>query len=175
MFRSMPLALAVGRAHPTFRVAMDWPKKEARMISATRRSLLLGGGLAASTLLAGRWHEASAQSIVPRQLRIVRRTLDVNGRAASVYGLLNEADTPGLAFTTGDVFAVKLDNKSTEPTLIHWHGLTPPWRQDGVPDVTQPMLKPGETYDYSFPLTRPGTHWMHAHTLQEQELLVFRH
>jgi FtsP/CotA-like multicopper oxidase with cupredoxin domain len=41
-----------------------------------------------------------------------------------------------------------------------------------VPDLPQPLLKPGETFDYAFPLNTPGTHWMHAHTLQEQQLLA---
>ena len=29
-----------------------------------------------------------------------------------------------------------------------------------------------QSYDYDFPLTTPGTHWMHAHTLQEQQVLA---
>ncbi|TIS48518.1 MAG: copper oxidase, partial [Mesorhizobium sp.] len=47
-----------------------------------------------------------------------------------------------------------------------------PFGQDGVPDLPQPLLKPGKAYDYNFPVATPGTHWMHAHTLQEQQLLA---
>ena len=57
-----------------------------------------------------------------------------------------------------------------EPTLIHWHGLTPPWEQDGVPDLPFGLLDAGETRSFRFPVGPGGTHWMHAHTLQEQNL-----
>lgn len=114
---------------------------------------------------------ARAQT-APSLLRVERRSIEVNGRSARMFGLLDAAGKPGLSFTAGDRFAVKLDNRADEPTLVHWHGLTPPWRQDGVPDVTQPPLLPGQSYDYDFPLSRGGTHWMHAHTLQEQQLLA---
>jgi FtsP/CotA-like multicopper oxidase with cupredoxin domain len=67
---------------------------------------------------------------------------------------------------------VRLLNRIQSPTLIHWHGLTPPTHQDGVPIVSQPALPPGEAYDYDFPLTEAGTFWMHSHQgLQEQRLL----
>ena len=65
-----------------------------------------------------------------------------------------------------------LTNQLSEPTLIHWHGLTPPWPMDGVPDTPAPLMKPGETRTYAYPVADPGTYWMHAHTLQEQNLLA---
>lgn len=116
--------------------------------------------------------EAAAAVIQPVQLKAVSRTIDVNGRAAKVFGLVQPDGTHGLRFGPGQDFNVALSNETGESTLIHWHGLTPPWPMDGVPDQPAPMLKPGETRAYSFPLNTPGTHWMHAHTLQEQALLA---
>ena len=43
---------------------------------------------------------------------------------------------------------------------------------DGVPDTPAPLLKPGEARGYLFPSRTRGTYWMHAHTLQEQNLLA---
>src|SRR5437660_9223105 len=60
-----------------------------------------------------------------------------------------------------------------EPSLIHWHGLTPPWQQDGVPGVSGPPIPAGGSADYDFPLRFGGTFWMHSHQgLQEQSLMV---
>ncbi len=109
---------------------------------------------------------------VPRSLRIVSRTLDINRRPAKVFGLVDAQGRPGLTFTEGQNFRVGLANELGEPTLIHWHGLKPPYEQDGVPDMPAPMLKAGETRAYDFPVGGAGTHWMHAHTLQEQNLLA---
>jgi FtsP/CotA-like multicopper oxidase with cupredoxin domain len=51
--------------------------------------------------------------------------------------------------------------------------LTPPWHQDGVPDISAPAVPPGGTADYDFPLTFGGTYWMHSHYgLQEQLLMT---
>jgi FtsP/CotA-like multicopper oxidase with cupredoxin domain len=105
-------------------------------------------------------------------LRVDNRTIEVNGKAAKVLGLLQPDGTAGLRLEAGTRFQVRLENSSGEPTLIHWHGLLPPYGQDGVPDLPQSLLESGRAYDYDFPLETPGTHWIHAHTLQEQRLLA---
>lgn len=114
----------------------------------------------------------AAQAATPTLLRAESRVIEVGGRAAKAYGLVREGGKQGLALQAGEAFRVRLENALDAPTLIHWHGLIPPFGQDGVPDLPQPLLKPGESFDYAFPLDTPGTHWMHAHTLQEQQLLA---
>jgi FtsP/CotA-like multicopper oxidase with cupredoxin domain len=108
----------------------------------------------------------------PATIRADTRVIEVAGRAAKVLGLVQPNGTHGLTASITDGFQVRLENALDMPTLIHWHGLTPPFGQDGVPDLPQPLLQPGLSYDYSFPVATPGTHWMHAHTLQEQQLLA---
>lgn len=105
-------------------------------------------------------------------LRVVRRTIEVNGKAASVFGLQGENGAPGIRLGAGDAFNVLLRNETAESTIVHWHGLTPPWQSDGVGDAPLPLVAAGADRAYDFPVGRPGTHWMHAHTLQEQALLA---
>ncbi len=95
------------------------------------------------------------------------RVIEVNGRAASVMGLVNAQGDLGLTLDPGQRFRADLSNALDVETIIHWHGQIPPNAQDGVPN-TNPMLKPGETrrYDYA---PRPGTFWMHSH-IPEQEI-----
>lgn len=107
------------------------------------------------------------------QLRAVKRVIEVNGRAADVFGLLQADGTHGLVAESGGRFRVTLTNEIGTETLVHWHGLTPPSAQDGVPDLSQPALPAGASYEYDFALARPGTNWMHSHVgLQEQQLLA---
>ncbi|MFH1557291.1 MAG: multicopper oxidase domain-containing protein [Pseudomonadota bacterium] len=113
-----------------------------------------------------------ASNAAPRPLGVVSRTIEVNGKAARVFGLAQPDGTPGLTLDAGSSFDVALSNRLGEPTLIHWHGLTPPWPMDGVPDNPAALLGPSETRRYTFPAGAGGTHWMHAHTLQEQNLLA---
>ncbi|MDH1269988.1 multicopper oxidase family protein [Rhizobium pusense] len=112
---------------------------------------------------------ANAQSAMA--LSAATRVLDVDGRAATVFGL-EGLSGQGLVLDPGQRFRVDLANRLGVPTLIHWHGQIPPNEQDGVPDLPRPMLQPGETRSYDYePL--PGTYWMHAHIpLQEMNLLA---
>lgn len=105
-------------------------------------------------------------------LSISKRVLEVNGKAATVFGLGTADGKPGLILHAGGDFDVNLLNHTNEDTLIHWHGLTPPWGMDGVPDNPAKLLSSGESRHYLFPVGQGGTHWMHAHTLQEQTLLA---
>lgn len=107
-----------------------------------------------------------------RLLRITNRTIEVKGRAARVFGLAQPDGAPGLWLPAGGSFNVALHNEASEPTIIHWHGLTPPWEQDGVPDVPSSLIEPRTVRRFQFPVGAAGTHWMHAHTLQEQRLMA---
>lgn len=136
-----------------------------------RRTLLCGTACAAALGIAGRF-TSSARAAAPRILTVDSRNIEVNGRAAKVFGLTGSDGKPGLTFNAGETFDVTLDNRLAEETMIHWHGLTPPNQFDGVPDMPMPLLKAGEQRSYRFPVGPGGTHWMHAHTLQEQALLA---
>ncbi|NRQ16651.1 multicopper oxidase family protein [Ensifer sesbaniae] len=121
------------------------------------------------------WAEASkatSSGAGARSLAITKRVIEVNGRAADVFGLLQPDGTVGLTLDADSPFDVALSNQGGEATLIHWHGLAPPWDMDGVPDNPAALLKAKETRHYAFPVGAGGTHWMHAHTLQEQNLLA---
>ena len=140
------------------------------MTPLSRRRLMQGAAAFTAGMFVPR--TGFAQTSALKTLRATTRTIDVAGKAATVFGLLDEQGHHGLVFDAGDRFAVRLENRSGEPTLVHWHGLTPPWRQDGTPGTSAPLLPGGADADYDFVLSRPGTNWMHAHTLQEQRLMA---
>src|SRR5260221_8248347 len=105
----------------------------------------------------------AAQDPAPLALDAVSGTIEIGGKPAKVYGLLNASGSQGLGFKVGDPFRVRLNNRLAEPTLVHWHGLKPPSAQDGVPGLSQDPIAAGASFDYDFPLAIPGTYWMHSH------------
>jgi FtsP/CotA-like multicopper oxidase with cupredoxin domain len=135
-----------------------------------RRSLLLASASACAASLTAPWTAAFAvQSIT---LAVETRVIDVNGRAASVFGIRQPDGTPGVSLDSGKRFRVDLVNRTGEGTIIHWHGQRPPYLQDGVADLNVPLIELGATRSYDFAPT-PGTHWMHSHHgLQEQALMA---
>jgi FtsP/CotA-like multicopper oxidase with cupredoxin domain len=70
---------------------------------------------------------------------------------------------PEIRVTEGDKLRFILKNEMAQSTSIHWHGLRIPNDQDGVPFLTQPLVKSGETYTYEFTAINPGTHMYHSH------------
>ncbi len=139
------------------------------MNTLSRRGFLAAS---AAALAAAQFPRAvMAQAVAPLGLSAETRTLDINGRAATVFGLAGPGGQ-GLILDPGQRFQVDLTNNLDIDTIIHWHGQIPPNAQDGVPDMPQPLLKPGETRSYDFePLA--GTYWMHSHVpIQEMNLLA---
>ncbi len=135
-----------------------------------RRDILLAGLAGSSLMGLPRFALAEPE---PQLLTVAKRVLEVKGKAATVYGLTGPGGKPGLSMMLGEHFRVRVKNDTDSDTIIHWHGLTPPFGQDGVAMYGQPAIPPGGTLDYDFANTRAGTHWMHSHMgLQEQQLLA---
>jgi FtsP/CotA-like multicopper oxidase with cupredoxin domain len=60
-------------------------------------------------------------------------------------------------------------DKASCAAFLHWHGVLVPHEMDGVPGVSFPGIKPGETFTYRYPVQQSGTYWYHSHSgLQEQ-------
>lgn len=70
---------------------------------------------------------------------------------------------PEIRVRQGDRLWVLLENGLGEDTTVHWHGLRLANAMDGVPDVTQPPVRPGETFAYEFDAVDAGTFWYHPH------------
>jgi FtsP/CotA-like multicopper oxidase with cupredoxin domain len=107
----------------------------------------------------------------PPMLTVGSRTIEVNKKAATVFSVLGPNGKPGIVAQEGGRFAGGLLNASGEPLQMHWHGQT---KAPADQDRSRPgggTLGVGETDIHDFELT-PGTHWMHAHQLSEQQLLA---
>jgi FtsP/CotA-like multicopper oxidase with cupredoxin domain len=70
---------------------------------------------------------------------------------------------PEIRVTEGDKLRVVTKNEMTQSTSIHFHGVLVPNNMDGVPFITQPPIKPGETFTYEFTARNPGSHMYHSH------------
>ncbi|MFQ5939409.1 MAG: multicopper oxidase family protein [Alphaproteobacteria bacterium] len=141
------------------------------MTTLTRRDFLATA--AAAALAPAAMSSPAGADEAPIVLRAETRTIEVNGKAATMLQISRPDGVWGVYTEAGRRYRVSLENHLGEPTLVHWHGLMPPYQQDGVPDVSQPALEPGGVYAYDFPLAAPGTFWMHSHFgLQEQRLMA---
>ena len=68
---------------------------------------------------------------------------------------------PTIRARAGERARITLRNALDEPTILHWHGLRPPEKDDGHPRLA---IAPGAEYAYDFTLDEPaGTYWYHPH------------
>ncbi len=135
-------------------------------------ALVKGAAGGAAALVAGSAVGALAQAQTVRSytLTVSAVNWNIGGRItvpAYAYGLDGAAPTvpgPILRAKAGESLEIKVVNRLTVPTTIHWHGVhTVPNKMDGVPNVTQDPIPPGGSFTYAFPAPSPGTYIYHTH------------
>ena len=147
-----------------------------------RRQLLrgasaLGGGAALSALLPA-WAQSGTPGVASTlptvsgeniALTVGHTPFKVDGRAGHAVTVNGTVPAPLVRLKEGQKVRLSVTNNLDEDTSIHWHGLLLPFEMDGVPGVSFPGIKPGETFHYEFKVRQAGTYWYHSHSgLQEQ-------
>ncbi|MEH7238983.1 multicopper oxidase family protein [Bacillus sp. JJ1562] len=85
--------------------------------------------------------------------------------------LYNGTIAPQLRVKEGEMIEIKLENKDIESGItIHWHGYNVPNAMDGVPGMTQDVVKPGESFTYKFHANQVGTYWFHSHQQASEQV-----
>jgi FtsP/CotA-like multicopper oxidase with cupredoxin domain len=85
------------------------------------------------------------------------------GKTVLAWAYNDQVPGPQIRVTEGDRVRLVIKNELPESTAIHCHGVVVPIAQDGVPFITQPPVKPGETFTYEFVAKNPGSHMYHSH------------
>ncbi|HJS33049.1 MAG TPA: multicopper oxidase family protein [Alphaproteobacteria bacterium] len=134
-----------------------------------RRSLIAAG--AGALVAAGLPHSFAAT----RELRLAagptRAKLVGDGHPATdVWAYNGAVPGPVLRFRQGERARIVVENRLPQPTSVHWHGLRVPNAMDGVPDLTQPPIAPGESFAYEFDLHDAGTYWYHPHANSAEQV-----
>jgi FtsP/CotA-like multicopper oxidase with cupredoxin domain len=85
------------------------------------------------------------------------------GCKARCWGYNGSTPGPTIEAVEGDRVRILVTNRLGEETSVHWHGIILPSGMDGVTGLSQPPIKPGETYAYEFTLNQHGSHMYHPH------------
>ncbi len=152
------------------------------MSNVDRRQWLRGASLLSAAVVADALLPSWARSATPGlsrpqalsgediRLTIGHSALRVDGREGHAVAVNGTVPGPLIRLTEGQNVRLHVTNNLPEETSIHWHGLLVPFQMDGVPGVSFPGIRPGDTFVYEFPIRQSGTYWYHSHSgLQEQE------
>jgi FtsP/CotA-like multicopper oxidase with cupredoxin domain len=140
---------------------MSADEMDARMATATKafpaKTAGLGAQVLAPTVLAdGTKQFELTSSVVKWEVE--------PGRFVDAWTYNGTVPAPTIHVSPGDKVSVILHNQLPESTVIHFHGIETPNAMDGVPDITQPPVKPGATFTYSFTAqSTPAVGMYHSH------------
>lgn len=129
--------------------------------AAAAASFAIGGGLAARNSIA-----APTPLLLKAQFTEAALANDGVTPKVMTYGTSEAPATgmpPVIRMKKGEPFAARLINALDEPTTVHWHGLRIVNAMDGVPEMTQAYVYPGDGFDYAFTPPDAGTFWYHPH------------
>lgn len=136
-----------------------------------RRALLhTGAGLLIMTAL--RLHTAQAATHAERSIvaKPARASLAGTGHATVAWGYDGTIPGPLLRLRQGEPAQLTIENRISQQTTVHWHGIRLPNAMDGVPGLTQPPIEPGDSFIYEFTPPDAGTFWYHPHANSLEQL-----
>ena len=94
----------------------------------------------------------------------------VGGRAGHACTVNGTVPGPIIRLKEGQKVRLAVTNTLKEDSSSHWHGVLLPFQMDGVPGVSFPGIKPGETYNYEFEVRQSGTYWYHSHSGMQEAM-----
>ena len=99
----------------------------------------------------------------------VRREI-LPGIWVDTYGYNGGMPGPTIEVNQGDRVRIVAHNKLPEGTSMHWHGLEVPVEMDGVPELVQSLIEPGEAFVYEFVVHQEGTFFYHSHVGMQETM-----
>lgn len=107
------------------------------------------------------------------EVELTARVADVEvAPGQKVHAWTYDGSIPGplIRARVGDRVIVHFTNHLPESTTIHWHGIRVPIEMDGVPDISQPPMKPGDVFTYDFVVRDAGLFWYHPHVMSAAQV-----
>ncbi|HEY1743093.1 MAG TPA: multicopper oxidase family protein [Granulicella sp.] len=139
------------------------------MMALTRRRFAQLSGMAVGSLaLNSMAHAAAAPDFI---IEIAPYLLEASPKHRFQTVAYNQ-QVPGplLRMKQGQEYTIEVHNRTTDPEVVHWHGLFLPPEIDGAMEEGTPMIEPGATTRYTFKPDPPGFRWFHTHTFAGNDL-----
>lgn len=107
------------------------------------------------------------------EVEMTARVADVEvapGQVVHAWTYGGSIPGPLIRARPGNRVIVHVTNDLPQPTTVHWHGVRVPIEMDGVPEVSQPEIKRGETFTYDFIVRDAGLFWYHPHVMSAAQV-----
>ncbi len=95
----------------------------------------------------------------------VKRTID--GKSVRLLGYNGMVPGPTIEVEQGSSVTLTVVNNLDVDTTLHPHGINGDNSSDGLPDITQSPIKPGESYQQTIRFPDAGVYWYHPHIRED--------
>jgi CopA family copper-resistance protein len=144
-------------------------------ISQPRRNFVKGAMAGSIALGVGKVSAAQKQEYIAKpkvdtltgnefELTVTEIPVNITGEKRMATVINGSLPGPTLVWQEGETVTIRVTNRLSVPTSIHWHGIILPFQMDGVPGISYKGIAPGETFTYQFEVHQAGTYWYHSHT-----------
>lgn len=99
----------------------------------------------------------------------------INGREMTMLAYNGSIPGPLIKVPQGAEITLTFVNATDIGSTIHSHGVRVENKFDGVPDMTQKLVQPGESFTYTLKFPDAGVYWYHPHSREDyaQELGLY--
>jgi manganese oxidase len=169
-----PTDVASGGGHD----GHDWAAADAAMVEGANAYVqavvesLGAGGAPSGVATEGRGNQLLEPTIGAdgaKEFELTASIIDWEvspGKVIEAWAYNEQLPGPQIRVEPGDLVRVTLHNELPAATDVHFHGISTPFRSDGVAPITQPMVEPGDSYTYEFSApdhTELGMYHPHNH------------
>lgn len=107
------------------------------------------------------------------EANIVRKI--INGQEIKMLAYNGSIPGPLIKVPKEAQITINFTNNTDVDTTLHSHGVRVDNKFDGVPDVTQSPIKPGQSFAYQLKFPDEGVYWYHPHIREDyaQELGLY--
>jgi len=96
--------------------------------------------------------------------------VEIGGTRVKAWTYNGSVPGPLIRAHLGDRLIVHFSNELPDPTTVHWHGVRVPIAMDGVPGISQPEVRHGESFTYDFVVRDAGLFWYHPHVMSAAQV-----
>jgi FtsP/CotA-like multicopper oxidase with cupredoxin domain len=101
------------------------------------------------------------------EIRAGFATKKIAGEKQIMLAYNQQIPGPIIKVAEGAAVTIKLVNNTDINTTLHSHGIRTTNKYDGTPGLTQPAIKPGESFEYKLTFPDPGVYWYHPHLRED--------
>ncbi|MGD1834086.1 MAG: multicopper oxidase family protein, partial [Nitrososphaeraceae archaeon] len=94
---------------------------------------------------------------------------NINGVNNTMFSINGQIPGPIIKTSKDNLLFINFTNNLNEDSIIHWHGIKLDNLYDGVPNLTQKPIKPGESFVYKINFPDEGVYWYHSHVREDKQ------